>query len=229
MSRNQPIILSIVLVTSIQAQTADPLWLKAQAQVQGTRNLVASEISSHTEILLGDGKHQDIIDKKTRLTGWRDGEPVRSVVSLTETQKEAGMGDAKLDFGVANHPEKWLAEILTIQRQEEVILNTKSCVVFRVTGKRSGKVPFTAKAWIERATALPLRVEYTFDPSGMPLTKSMNYSTVYGRSAEGHWVPRTVVVETVMSVIFMKVKMTMRQDLDGWIPRPSPAQPERIR
>lgn len=214
-------ILLLVPVLSIRAQTADPLWLKAQAHIEGTKNLVASEVAAHTEIIDGDGKNQDTIDKKTRLTAWKDGEPVRSVVSLVETQKSA-LGDAQFDLGLANHPEKAMSGILTVQRQEETILDSIPCVVFQVTGRmeKKKKIPFTGKVWIDKTTGLPLRVDYTFDPSSIPMTKSMSQSVVYSRTSEGSWLPKTVSIDALMSVMFMKIKMTVRQNLDVWVSRP---------
>jgi hypothetical protein len=214
-------ILLLIPVLSLRAQTTDPLWLQAQAHIEGTKNLVASEVAAHTEIIDGDGKNQDTIDKKTRLTGWKDGEPVRSVVSLVETQKSA-LGDAQFDLGLANHPDKAMSGILTVQRQEETTLDSKSCVVFQVTGQmvKKKKIPFTGKVWIDKATGLPLRVDYTFDPSSIPMTKSMNQSVVYARTSEGSWLPKTVSIDALMSVMFMKIRMTIRQNLDVWVSRP---------
>lgn len=212
-------ILLLLPFASLRAQIADPLWQKAQALVQASGNRVASVISVHTEVFDGDGKNQDIVDKKTQLTGWKDGEPVRAVVSLTETQK-GGLGDAKFDLGLANHPEKALTDIATAQRQEESILDGKPCVLFQVAGKKKNKIPFTGKIWIEKATGLPLRVDYVFDPSSIPMTKAMTYSIVYAQSGNGHWLPRTVAIDTLMSIMFMKIKMTIRQTLDSWVARP---------
>ena len=222
MIMNHLIIPSILLVApffSLQAQSTDPLWLKAQAHIQGTNNFVAGEVTTHTEVFDGDGKNQDTIDKKTRLTGWKDGEPVRSVISLIETQK-SGLGDVKFDLGLSNNPEKGLAEILTVQRQEETVLDSKPCFVFQITGKKKNKIPFTGKVWIEKSNGLPLRVDYIFDPSSIPMTKSMSYSALYSRSDQGHWLPKILSIDTTISIIFMKIRMTIRQDLDAWVIRP---------
>ena len=143
---------------------------------------------------------------------------MRSVLSLTEVQK-SGLGEVKFDLGVANHPEKGLFEGSLVQRQEEIVLDTKACVVFLMTGKMS-KTPFTAKAWIEKGTGLPSKVDYTFDSSHLPMTKSLTYSVVYARSSEGLWLPKQVTIDLVISVLFRKIRTTVRQNLDVWITRP---------
>jgi len=79
----------------LRAQATDPLWAQAQAYVQGLNRLVATEIVTHTEIFDGDGKNQDTLDKVARLSGWKDGEPVRTLVKVSETQKTA-LSDEKL-------------------------------------------------------------------------------------------------------------------------------------
>ena len=211
---------------SLQAQTADPLWLKAleQQQSEADHPMVASEVMANTEIFDGDGKNQDTIDKRTRLTGWKDGEPERAVVSLMETHKSA-LGDAQFDLGLANHPEKALADILTAQRQEETNLDSKTCVVFQVTGmqvkgKKKTKVPFTGKVWIEKATGLAIRADFALDPSAIPMTKAMNQTVYFARTSDGHWLPKTVASDALMSVMFVKLKMTIRQNFEAWVPRP---------
>ncbi len=215
---NTPMLFLLAVALSLQAQTTDPLWLQAQSQIQSTRNLVAVEVSIHTEVLDGDGKNQLTVDKKTRLTGWKDGEPLRSVVSLTESQKSA-LGNAPLDAGVSNHPDRGFADFLTVQRQEETVLDSKSCVLFQVTGKKK-KISFTGKVWIEKATGLPLRVDCTYDPSSIPMTKAMSTSISYGRSGDGPWMPKVMILDSLMSVMFTKVRTTVRQDFDAWITRP---------
>ena len=212
----RPFIVLFALVSSLNAQ--DPLWTKAREQVLNTNKFVAIDVSTHTEIFDGDGKNIDTIDIIKHLTGWKNGEPVRSVKSLIESQK-SGLGDMAFDVGVANHPEKGLIDGSTIQRQEEVLIEGKSFVVFLVTGKK-GKASFTAKAWIEKATALPRKVDYTIDPSSISMTKALSYSISYGLSNEGHWLPTQFTMDTLMSVLFKKIKISLRQNLDGWVVRP---------
>jgi len=52
------------------------------------------------------------------------------------------------------------------------------------------------------------------------MTKSMSQSVVYSRTSEGSWLPKIVSIDALMSVMFMKMKMTIRQNLDVWVPRP---------
>ena len=213
--------LMLISALSTHAQGVDPLWLKVKAQIEQTNNFVASEVSAHTEIIDGDGKNQDTIDKKTRLTGWKNGEPVRSVVSSVETHKSA-LGDAQFDQGLANHPEKVLAGILTVERQGETILDSTLCVVFKVTGQlvKKRKISFTGTIWVEKTTGLPLRIDYYYDPSHIPMTKAMNESMIYASAGQGRWLPKTDSIDILMSIMFMKFKMTIKQSFDGWVLKP---------
>jgi hypothetical protein len=204
---------------SLHAQITDAVWLNAHRQMSSINNLVASDVSAHIEIFDGDGKNIDTVNKKTQLTGWKNGEPIRTVTSLTETQKSP-LGDAKLDFGLADHPDKDFSEILTANRVEETSLDSKSCFLFQVSGKKKNKVPFTGKVWIEKSSGLPLKAEYVYDPSSIPMTKSMNYSVEYGRGNGGVWLPKIVSINVLMSMMFVKVRMVIQQNLDVWIPRP---------
>jgi D-tyrosyl-tRNA(Tyr) deacylase len=107
------------------AQTTDPLWLKAQAHVVAIKNLVASEVTTHSESMNGDGEDKSTSDVKTRLTGWKDGEPVRTVESFIETQKTS-LDATQFDLDLANHPEKAMAGILTVHVHGN--LAHRSCV-----------------------------------------------------------------------------------------------------
>lgn len=201
---------------AMAAGQPDPLWLRAQEAVRAHRDLVASEVSAETSVTAEDGKNLDTIRKSTRLSGWRDNEPVRSTVSLVESQK-SGLGELKFEWGVANHPEEALADGHSVVRSGAATLEGKPCVQFRVTGVK-GKRPFTSTVWIEEASGLPLRADYALD--GNATVKSMAYSVLFGRDEQARWLPLKLRLDASVSALFFKFRIQSAQQLSHWVKRP---------
>lgn len=207
--------LSLISAASIAAQH-DPLWLGAREAVRMSRDLVASEVISETVVTDDSGKNLDTIKKTTKLTGWRDNEPVRTTVSMVDTQ-QSGLGDLKFDWGIANHPEQALADGDSIVRVGPAVLNGKTYVLFHVAGIQK-KRPFTSKVWINEATGLPMQADYTV--TGIPMTTSMTYSVVFGRDAHDRWLPLKVDINASVSALFYKFQAQSVQQLSNWVKRP---------
>ncbi len=215
-----PAILAVVAlsVEPVPAPTKshDPLWMRAQAALQANRALTASEIVSDTQIIDADGALVDSIHKSVKLTQWKDGQAVRSVVSLSEARK-SGLGELKFEFGVANHPDEAMIDNGTVERAGNTMLDQKPCVLFNVTGTRKNQA-FKAKAWIEEATSLPLKVDYNVDAS--PMAKSLTYTVVFDRDEQGRWLPSRMDIEAHTSLPFFKYTFTSKQVFKGWVNHP---------
>jgi len=207
---------ALLVSSSALAQQADPLWKRAQDNVLASKNLVASAVSVDTVVADDRGNNVDTIHKETVLSQSKDGQPMGSVVKMTEA-KQSGLGELKFEWGVANYPEHGLADGTSIVRGERALLDAKACVIFHVQGKK-GKMPFTSKAWIEESTGLPLRVDYTVE--GVPMAKSLTYSVLYGRDGEARWLPREVKIDAYISAFFYKMKIRSTQHLSNWVARP---------
>lgn len=198
------------------AGQVDPLWLAASETLRASRDLVASEVDTNTVVTDENGKNLDTIDKSTKLTGWRDGEPVRTTVKMVESQ-QSGLGELKFEWGIANHPEQALANADSIVRAGPAVLDGKNAVLFHVTGVQR-KRPFTAKVWIDEATRLPLRADYAI--KGVPMTKSMAYSVLFGRDEQARWLPLKIDVDTTVSALFYQFRVQSAQQLSNWVKRP---------
>jgi hypothetical protein len=203
---------------ALGAQTADPLWAKAQAHLQAASRLYASEITTVMELHDTDGKSMGRQETRTRASGWKDGEPVRTVVSHTETEHMPADDGAKPER-VANHPEQGLADILTVQRGADAREGSEDCAVFQVTGNRKGKAPFTGQVWIEKVNGFPVKAWFTFDTAHIPMTRSMT-SFLQFIHAQDACLPVGTTVDTLMSVMFMKVRMTIQSSYSTWVARP---------
>ena len=214
-----PILLLALPGLALQAQPSDPLWLQALAQLQASAKLVANETSMCIQILDGAGKSAGTSEMKCKVTGWKGGEPVRSVVSHSELDKGEQLDPGK-SGRMSNHPEESLSEIQTAQRLQETVLDGQACVLFQVTGLKKGKIPYTGKVWVEKAGGLPLKAEFIADAAKIPMTKAMGWNVLFGRSGDGHWVPRSMTMEALVSVMFMKIKTSSQWRFEAWSPRP---------
>ena len=198
------------------AGQVDPLWQAASETLRASRDLVASEVTTNTVVTDENGKNLDTINKSTKLTGWRDGEPVRTTVKMVESQG-SGLGELKFEWGVANHPEQALSDADSIVRAGPAMLDGKATVLFHLTGVQR-KRPFTAKVWIDEATRLPLRADYVF--KGASMMKSMTYSIVFGRDEQARWLPLKVDSDATVSALLYQVRIQSAQQLSSWVKRP---------
>jgi len=198
------------------AGQVDPLWLAASETLRASRDLVASDIDTNTVITDENGKNLSTINKSTKLTGWRDGEPVRTTVKMVESQ-QSGLGELKLEWGIANHPEQALADADSVVRAGPAVLDGKTAVLFHVTGVQR-KRPFTAKVWIDEANKLPLRADYA--TKGNAMVKSMTYSVLFGRDEQARWLPLKIDIDATVSALFYQVRMQSAQQLSNWVKRP---------
>lgn len=198
------------------AQQIDPLWKRAQDIVLASKNLVAGDVSVDTFVVDDEGSAIDTIHKTTSLTQWKGDQPVRTVLKTTEA-KQSGLGELKFEWGVSNHPEQGLMDGKVV-RGEKTIIDDKVCVIFYVDGKK-GKQPFKSTAWIEEATGLPLKADYVID--GIPLTKSLTYSVLFGRDESARWLPQEVTINAFISAVFYKFKINSKQRFTRWIARPT--------
>jgi hypothetical protein len=199
-----------------KAGPADPLWLAATETLRASRDLVASEVEFNNVVTDADGKRLDTIRKTTKLSGWRDGEPVRTTVKMVDTEK-TGLSELKFESGIANHPEEALLDATNIVRAGPGTLDGKTAMLFQLTGIRR-KRPFTAKVWIDEASSLPLRADYAF--KDVPMTKSMNVSVRFGRDGQARWLPLKVDIDVTVSAMFHQFRVQSAQQLSNWVKRP---------
>lgn len=203
---------------ALRGQATDPLWSLAQSHLLKSHTLVASEVAVHIELFDADGKPKFSADQRYRLTAWKNGEPVRTVVSMTSSEK--GPVDLPpVDLGLAKHPDRAFENIVGVERLEESALDARLCVVFRVSGKLK-TMPFTGKAWIEKGTGLPVRLDCTYDSSSLPMTKALSTSVTFGPDADGRWLPKKMVFDLLISAFFTKARMLVSQEAGDWIARP---------
>jgi hypothetical protein len=206
----------------LHAQTTDPLWQKALAHMDAIKSLVASQLQFRLEATDGDGKVQERVETTSQRSSWKAGEPVRVVSASSESKLNKG-ADSKADLSLANHPDEALKWIQTVQRKDEVMLGAQPSVVFEVVGeklKADKKLPFTGKVWLDKATGSVLKTDYSFDTAGIPMTKKMNQSVVFGANKDGLWLPKASTAEVLASAFFTQIKISMQYSFDSWVVRP---------
>jgi hypothetical protein len=207
----------------LQAQTKDPLWTKVLAQVEATKGFVAGDLQMQLEVTDSDGKVLERVDKTSKLTGWKDGEPVR-VNSSSEASKKSEANDSKFDLALANRPDQVLSGITSAQKQgAEATLEGRPSVIYQVVGevvKKDKKVPFTGKVWVDKDSASILKLDYVFDPSQVPMTKKLSQSIVFAPGKDGAWLPKNSVVDATISAVFVKANLAMRVVFESWVNRP---------
>jgi hypothetical protein len=212
----------LVALPPARAQATDPLWLKAVANMETTKGQIASLVRMRIQISNSDGKVEESSSKESKLTGWKNGQPVRSISSL-DNSKGGDASDANLDTGMADRPEQTLEGIVSAVRQEEVGLETGTQVVFKVSGeklRKDKKLPFDGKVWVDKATGHVAKLAYTFDPSNVPLTKKLTQSTAFAPTPAGVWLPSNSAMDVLVSVIFAQKRIAMRYDFESWVTRP---------
>lgn len=206
----------VAFVWGLRAQ--DPLWTRARERVLHIPPMVASEVTSHIDIVDGDGHPLETVDVVRRLSGWKDGDPVRTVVSQRST-RQTGLSELAFEVGIADHPDRTLFDSTMVQRLETVQQEGRRVGVFSLKGKR-GKLAFTGKAWIDEASGFPLRVDYTLDTTSIPFTKTLSYSVLFGAPVESLCLPRQVSLDTSMWVLFQHIRISVQQRFEQWAPRP---------
>lgn len=198
------------------AGQVDPLWLAASEPLRAMRDLVAGDVNANTVVTGENGKNLDTIKKSSKLTGWRDGEPVRTTVKMV-TSQGSGLGELKFEEGIVNQSVRALADVESVVRAGPATLEGKTLVLFNVAGMQK-KHPFTAKVWIDEASKLPVRADYAIKASSM--AKSMTYTAVFGRDEQARWLPLTVDVDATVSALFFQFRVQSALQLSNWIKRP---------
>lgn len=204
------------------AQTTDPLWLKAVAQIEASKGFVAGEVQTRVDMTDNDGKVMETVERKSTLTGWKDGKPVRAATTVGDNKK-GDSANANLDLPLADQPDQVLRGVANVQRKEEVVLDTKAAVIFQVSGERSQKdkkLPFSGRVWVDKETGSVIKLDYTFDPSNVPLTKKMSQSIAFSPTKDGVWLPKSASMDLTVSVLFSQSKVAMRYGFDAWALRP---------
>lgn len=200
------------------AQTSDEhILAKAKEVLNETKNLVADTVETDMEMIDGDGKSMGTMKIQEKISGWADGEPVRTIIANSNPEHSA-VAKSRFKVGVDNHPEKGLKDGTTLERIESTVYDGKQCGVFVVTG-RTGKMSFKSKIWIEETKGLPLKVIHNFD--GIPMTKTMEHTVTYGRSMDGGWVPVSAVVDSTVGTLFQKMRIVSKYRFLTWVKRPS--------
>lgn len=199
------------------AQTAEErIYAKAKEALQASRNLVADTIITDMEMIDSGGKSMGTMSLQEKITGWAEGEPVRTIVANSNPE-HSSVAKSRFKVIVDNHPEKGLKDGTTVERLEPETFDGSPCSVLMVKGT-SGKVSFNAKVWIEKATGLPLKVVQNF--VGVPMTKSIEHAVTFGRSQEGAWVPVRAVVDATVGVL-IHLRTVSKYHFTSWVKRPT--------
>lgn len=208
--------LSFAPTTGHAQASNDPVLAKAKEALNQARNLVADTVNTEMELIDGDGRSMGTMHIQEKISGWVQGEPVRTIIANSNPEHSA-VARSRFKVVVDNHPEKGLRDGSMVQRIDSGVYDGKPCGIFLATGA-NGKVSFKSKIWIEEATGLPLKVVHVFD--GIPMTKAMEHTITYGPSKEGAWVPVTAVVDATVGILFQKMRIISTYHFLTWVKRP---------
>lgn len=196
---------------------ADPLWQRARFALDASKTMVADEVATQMEMIDGDGKSLGVMNIVERISGWKDSEPVRTIVS-NDNPQYASVAGSRFRVSLPDHPENALRDGAGPQRIGSEIFQGKSCVVFRVDGNTRERT-FSSKVWIDEASGLPLKVVHDF--AGIPMTKSLSESIIFGRSREGAWVPEASIVDATVQMLFQRLRVISKYKAQSWASRPA--------
>lgn len=198
------------------AQTLEErIYAKAKEALQASRNLVAATVVTDMEMIDSSGQSMGTMSLQEKITGWAEGEPVRTIVANSNPQ-HSSVARSRFKVIVDNHPDKGLKDGTTVERLASEPFDGKRCSVLLVKGM-TGKVSFEAKVWVEEATGLPLKVVQRF--VGFPMIKSLEHAATYGRSEQGAWVPVRAVVDATVGVL-IHLRTVSKYQFTSWVERP---------
>lgn len=196
---------------------SERVLLKARQALGEAKNLVADTVVTDMEMIDGDGKSMGTMNIEEKISGWANGEPVRTIVANSNPEN-ASVAKARFKVTVDNHPEQGLRDGTTFERIDSVLCDGKPCGVFAMTGT-SGKASFKSTIWIDESTGRPLKVVH--DIEGIPMTKSLQQTITYGISKDGDWVPASAVVDSTVGILFQKMRVISKYRFLSWVKRPA--------
>ena len=174
------------------------------------------------EFMDGNEKSSNSFDDVYQLQGWKDGKPVQALQSHQGQGEfvKAGLAPDNLDLTKsADHPETLLrfGPQDQLQRLADATLGGRDCAVFLVETTK-GKAKKTRRIWVEKATALPLRVEVAL--AGAPMVKAFTALVDFQRSPDGVWGPGRSSIALTMSILFKTIQMKTSVEFTEWSKRP---------
>lgn len=212
--------LSSLPLNASSTPVADPLWQRARLALVASKTLVADEVGTEMEMIDGDGKSLGVMNITERISGWKESEPVRTIVS-NDNPQYASVARTRFNISLPNRPEEALRDGGRPQRVGTERFDGKLCVIFRVEGNVKER-SFSSKVWIDEASGLPLKAVHQFD--GIPMTKSLSESIIFGRSRDGAWVPASTIVDATVHMVFQELRVINKYKFHSWVPRPPVGQ-----
>jgi hypothetical protein len=200
----------------VHAQTVDPLWTKALAQVQAAKGLVAQD----TELVVDGIKDGKDIKKtiKSHLTGWDKGKPVYTVVDIEpkpDPSKPAPKPGSESTNFSSTTDELFQADA-PVKRTDGQVLNGKTWTLFEIK-KSDGPMDVTMKVWVDPESGVLLRTENHIHGTFM---MDMQMNTTYvsqGRAS----VPGKTDMRIEVLIPFKGSKMHVVNNASNWIARPA--------
>jgi hypothetical protein len=216
------VIIVIVFATTLRAATPDPLWTAAVDHAVKSRNLVATTITTRTEIRDGDSKVLEIVKDNDRLTGWNGSEPQRKKETTREVVKKAGIS---IEMRVRANGNVFLASRegrVTMRFVRNETVSGRSCAVYHYDERpaTAGGDNYSGEAWIERETGRPVQVSYTIKP--LPAHCTAFKATVsYETRPDGLFVIKRLVSDMAGGQFFIKRQVHIEKDFTGWTAPPA--------
>ena len=210
-----------LFIYPVSAQDIDPLWTKAQTVMQLNKALVAADIYS---VFVLDGDSERVDGKyKTVISGWENGEPVRTLSEQTESSKKSfklNKSDMHIATSLANHPADFFQSANTVVRLEDKSLQGKLWAVMQISSSGAkGGGPYRAMVWLDPATGNPLKADVILEKILMHGVKTAHFLLLFDSDKEGRVLPKEIWLDYEMVILFRKAKMSFKQTISAWKPR----------
>lgn len=202
----------------------DPIWQAAAEVAWRSKDAFPERIVSRTVICDGSGKRLESREEIERLTGVTDEKAVFQKEVKRDVVKDAGL-NIRIDISAKDNPFFTSREgLVSYERGADEVLEGHECATYRFEerpskGRSDGDVQ-VGTAWIEKATSLPLKVEYRYRK--LPSHVSSYVLTVlFSPFGGGRCAPRKARMEMKGGFLFYRRAVTIEKSFEGWEERAS--------
>ena len=189
----------------LAAQTSHPLWQQTRQHLARLGGLVAGQVEYRIS-QQGAGRRAQYRAVE-QLAGWDGSQPQRRWVASADSPMQ-GLAEVRppADFNPADHPERVLLDIDTVEPAGVELRGAVPAQVFDIQGhleaqeslagsQQARRVGFRGQVWVEQDGGAPLRLDYQLD--GLPFTQEFRYQVDFAPDVRNH---RQVPVQARLTV-----------------------------
>ncbi|MBY0572072.1 MAG: hypothetical protein K2P84_00190 [Undibacterium sp.] len=193
------------------ADTPDPLWVKAIANIKSSKGWAAKQVELVMDVQKDDEKKHKVITQQ--LTGWEKDQPVYTVVSVVPALRDPANPPKVPDILslFTKVLDKIYVDDAAVKRSDGVKLNGKTLSLFEINEGSLQKV--VMKIWVNSETGLVHQQQLNVY---MPLTVEANVQMTYDVENQGK--NFLTSSETQMEILtpFKKAKGSIKTTYTQW-------------